>query len=149
MAGFKLTKRVGAPPERVFAIYTDLANAEERLSGVTRLEMLTDGPVREGTRFRETRIVFKREATEEMEITRFDPGRGYSVEADSCGAHYRTDFRFSPDGDGTRVDVEFTSKPVTFAAKLMSPLGALMKGPMIKLFERDLDDLNAHAERSA
>ena len=61
---------VTRPVEDVFAVFTDLHRAAERIRGIERLEVLTDGPVGKGTRFRETRIMFRREATEEHRVRR-------------------------------------------------------------------------------
>jgi hypothetical protein len=102
-----------------------------------------------GTRFRETRVMFGRESTEEMEITEFEPGRKYTVEANSCGAHFQSIFNFSPDGNSTNIDVEINSRPLTFFAKLMSPLGFLMAGSMKKMIRADIDQLKAYCERNA
>lgn len=147
MARFTLTKEIAASPDRVFAVFSDLESAPDNLSGVNKLEVLTDGPVGKGTRFRETRTIFKREATEEMEITAFAPGKGYAVEAESCGAHYRTEFRFQPTAAGTRVEMDLDSRPITFMAKLMSPLAVIMTRPMKKLMDKDLEELKTVAER--
>jgi len=38
-----------------FAYATDLRNAPGRIKAITKLDVLTDGEVRLGTRFRETR----------------------------------------------------------------------------------------------
>ena len=40
---------------------------------ITALEMLSEGPFGEGTRWRETRVMFKKEAVEEMWVTGFPP----------------------------------------------------------------------------
>ena len=68
-------KQIEAEPEQVFLLFTDIEKFPENLSGIERVELLTAGPVGVGTRFKETRIMFKRETTEEMEVTRFDPPR--------------------------------------------------------------------------
>ena len=64
---------IDVPIDRVFSIATDLQNAPERIGGITKLEVLTDGPFGLGTRWRETRVMFGREATEVMWVTAFDP----------------------------------------------------------------------------
>lgn len=147
MTGFTLTKQVNAPVERVFEVFSDLHRAAERVNGIEAIEVLTEGPVGAGTRWKETRIMFGKACSEEMWITAFEPPRGYTVECDSCGAHYATQFRFEPHGDGTRVEQEFTCRASSFMAKLMSPLARLMMKPMLQAMDQDLDDLKAAAER--
>ena len=149
MASMKITTQIAAPPETVFDVAADLPNAAEHVDGITKIEMLTDGPVGAGTRFRETRVMMGREATEEMEVTAFDRPRSYTVEATSCGCHFASSFTFTAEGDGTQVVLNTQSKPLTLFAKLMSPLGALMMGPMKKAMAQDLDCVKAVAESRA
>lgn len=148
MARFRITKEVRATLDDVFGLFSDIPKTAERIQGIERIEVLTEGPVRAGTRWRETRIVFRREATEELEITSLDPNKSYTVEGESCGIGHRTEFRFIPQGDNTRVEVEFVSRPLTLLAKLTSPLGWLMTGAAKRCVDQDLDDLKAFIESS-
>jgi carbon monoxide dehydrogenase subunit G len=150
MASFSMSKRINAPVDRVFGIFTDFEHAADRIRGIQRLELLTNGPIGVGTRFRETRMMFKREATEEMEITAFEPGSSYAFGGNSCGSEFSTRFRFKPDAGGTRVDVDMQFRPVSLFAKIMSPLMGWMMGPsMRKAFDQDMEDLKAVAEGAA
>jgi hypothetical protein len=90
--------------------------------------------------------MFGKEATEEMEITEYVPGEHYVTEAESCGARYRSVFRFAPSGEGTDVTMEFGAEPISFFAKLMSPLSGMMMKSVIKLIEQDMADLARSAE---
>jgi carbon monoxide dehydrogenase subunit G len=146
MVGFKITKRVKAPLEDVFELFSDIPKTADRIRGIERVEVLTEGPLRAGTRWRETRIVFKRESTEELEITSFEANKSYTVEGESCGIHHKTEFRFLPEERGTRLEVEFTSRPLTLLAKLTSPLGWLMMGSVKRWVDRDLEDLKTVVE---
>jgi carbon monoxide dehydrogenase subunit G len=139
--GFTLSKVIAAPVADVFAMFTDLERLPGRVKGITRVEKLTPGPVGLGTKYKETRVVFKREATETFEFTAFEPGKRYEMVANSCGAEYRCDFRFAPDVAGTRVDVTFQSRAVSLWAKLFSPLARLLMGTMRRLIEDDLNDM--------
>lgn len=140
----RCSKKIDAPLDEVFQAFTDFKNAADRIEAIQRLEVVTDGPVGVGTTFRETRIMFNRECTEEMTISEFEPNKRYVVLAHNCGCEYRTMFEFHPDGDGTRVDVTFNARPQTLFAKLFSPVGKLMSGTMVKLFQKDLDNLETH-----
>ena len=149
MSQFAIKKHFDAPLESVFELISDFRRAAENVRGIEKLELLTDGPIGVGTRFRETRIMFGKEATEEMEVTAFDPPRGYTVECESCGCLYHAEYYLVGDIAGTHVRLTVTTRPVTLAAKLMSPLALLMSGPMKKCMEADLDDLRAVAESRA
>lgn len=150
MTSLSASTRVAAPRERVFDVYTNLENAAEHIPDITSIEMLSEGLFGVGTRWRETRVMFKKEATEEMEVTACDPPNGYTVEADSHGMHYTTHFSFVPDGDGTKVTWHFAGTPQTLGTKLLSPLfSALMKRTMQKCMQRDLDALREVCESGA
>ncbi len=146
MPSFTLSRRVEAPVDAVFTVFSDIPRAHERIDQITAIEMLTDGPVGAGTRWRETRIVFKREATEEMEVTAFEPGRSYTVGCQSCGCEYESSWRFEPEGDVTHVEFLMEYRPLTVVAKIMSPLGRLMMPMMKKCIEKDFQALKALAE---
>ena len=149
MAKLTMTKKVEAPIDIVFDIFSDIEKATERISGIEKIEMLTDGPVGKGTRFRETRIMFKRETTEELEFTAFEPGKHYTIGCESCGCTYETTFRFERDGSGTKVEMNMSARPVTFFARIMSPLAVLMMGSMKKAMDKDMEELKAAAEKTS
>jgi hypothetical protein len=138
---------VAAPPARVFDVATDFRNGPAIVPALTNIEMPTPGPIGVGTRFRETRVMFGKEATETMEITAFEPPRGFSLGRRSCGAEYASRFQFEPDGGGTKMTLTFECKPVSFWAKLMSPLSGLMSGVMKKRFEGDLAAIKSAVEK--
>lgn len=141
------SRNVAAPPARVFEVASDLRNAPGRIRAITKLEVLTDGPVRVGTRFRETRTMFGREATEEMEIVALDPPQSYVIGSESCGCRYRIEMRFVPKGTGTEMRMSFAAEPLTFMAKVMGALMKPMAKKMLAQCAQDLDDIAAHAER--
>jgi len=149
MAKFSMREHINAPPEIVFEVASDFHHAAENIEGIENLEVLTDGPIGVGTRFRETRVMFGKSSTEELEITEFDAPHSYVVASDSCGAHFRAEYRFVGDIAGTHVRLEFDCQPVTLVAKLMSPLSWLMMGPMKKCIAADLNDLKRIAEERA
>jgi hypothetical protein len=146
MQPISVTKRVEAPVSQVFTTFTDLASAPERVQGIVEMELLTDGPVGIGTRFRETRVMFGKRATEEMEIVAFERDKSMLVQASSHGSEYLSKFTFDAKGDATDVTMTFNAKPITVMAKLMSPLGKLMAGTMKKCVEKDLEDLKRCVE---
>jgi carbon monoxide dehydrogenase subunit G len=148
MATLTVSTHVSAPIERVFEVFTELDKAVERIPDITALEILSEGPFGKGTRWRETRVMFKKEATEEMWISAFDPPKSYAVEAESHGMHYSTQFTFTPDGDGTRVTWAFSGTALSLGTKLMAPLfNVLMKATMKKCMLRDLEALRDVCER--
>ncbi len=146
MAHLLTRTAINAPPNVVFAALSDFQTAPQRVTGITRVEMLTTGPVGKGTRFRETRRMFGKEASETMTVVQWDPPREYALEAASCGCHYHSTIACTPDGSGTSVSMTFVARPLTFMAKLFWPLGRLMIGSCRKMIEKDLTDIKNSIE---
>ena len=138
--------QIAAPRDQVFGLFTDFASLAEHIEPITEIKMLTEGPVAVGTRFAETRIMFKKAATEEMEVTQFEPNERYLLEAQSCGAHYLSEYQFTEKDDKTVVKMTFNARPVSLFAKLMTPLSFLMKGMLQKCIDEDLQMLKKVAE---
>lgn len=143
------TRHVNAPPQKVWAVMTNLDGFADAISGIESVERLDDGSDFEvGTKWRETRVMFGRTATEDMWVTEIDPGHSYVVEASSHGAEYRTAQSVEPvDGGGSRLTMSFSGKPVSTMARVMSAtLGRLFEKATRKAFEQDLADVAAAAE---
>ena len=147
MANLTVSTYVDAPLQETFDVYTDLEHAAERVPGITKVDILSEGPFGNGTRWRETRVIMKKESTEEMWVTGCEPPHSYTVEANSCGTLYQTLFTFEPEGKGTKVTWSFGSTPQTFAAKLAAPIfGLMFKGMMKKCMVEDLEALRDFAQ---
>jgi carbon monoxide dehydrogenase subunit G len=141
-----LEESIQAPQRVVWQVITDLEGAPRRIAGIKSLEVLTAGPVGKGTRFRETRVMFGKEAVEEMEITRFEAPTSYTVEADSCGAHFVSTYSLREVAGTTTLRLEIRTHANTLFAKLMAPLGFLMAGSMKKAIAKDNADIKRAAE---
>jgi hypothetical protein len=109
--------------------------------------MLTPGPVRTGTRFRETRKMHGSKSTEEMTVAEFAPPDRFVLTAENHGARYRAEHLFAAEDGGTRLTLSFEGKPVTLFAYLMMPLGYLLAGAVRQQLEADLADLKRAAEQ--
>ncbi|MFI1888072.1 SRPBCC family protein [Streptomyces jumonjinensis] len=141
-------RRIAAPPGRVWHALTDLESAPRVLSGVDAVEVLTEGPFGVGTRWRETRRMLGRQATEEMRVTASEPPLRYVAEADSHGAHYVSEFVLRAVGtDATTVRMTFTALPPGgFAGLLARAFGGLGARAVAKAVAQDLTDVAAAVE---
>ncbi len=144
--GIEIKTHIEAPVETVFEKATDFARAAEKISGIEKMEMLTDGPVGKGARFRETRVMFGREAIEEMEVVEFSPPDRYALGCENHGCRYHSEFHFSPRGSGTDVAMTFEATPLTLGAKIMSFLMRPMMKSVATHCAKDLEDLKASIE---
>lgn len=141
-----LTTWIDAPVEQVFTQGIDVANHTRRIPGITKIEMLTPGPVAVGTRFKETRRMFGKDATEVFTVTALEPNHSYTLFTNSCGVAYEATHTFTAENGGTRLTLTMTGRSTTFLAWMMAPLGWMMQGMMKKLIQKDIEDLKAYCE---
>lgn len=148
MSRVVVSREIAAPPERVWELITDLRSAPTRLSGIKRVEMLAGPEFGVGTRWRETREMFGREATEEMTITQVDPGRSYRAHADSRGVEYTSQLQVEPTAAGSRLSMSLEAQVGNPVLRILLAVPArLMQGMTRKEIAKDLDDIAAAAER--
>ena len=150
MQDVEVRRHVAAPVQRVWAVATDLAGSPQVVRAIDAVEVLTPGPFGVGTRWRETRTMMGRSATEEMTVTAAEPQRSFRVEAASRGAHYVSTFAFTPSADGgTDVTTTFGGRPTSTAMRVLGALTApLGRRAVTKALEQDLHDIAAAAERA-
>ncbi|MGW7364488.1 SRPBCC family protein [Streptomyces sp. NPDC054841] len=141
-------RRIAASSGRVWEALTDLKGAERVLSGVQKVEVLTEGGFDVGTRWRETRRMLGKEATEEMYVTVSEPPERFVVEADNHGAHYVSVFALRADGpETTTVRMTFSAVPPGGVRGLLAKVfGRLGERAVAKAIERDLADVAAAVE---
>jgi carbon monoxide dehydrogenase subunit G len=147
-----LTRDVTATPDDVWRVLTDVRGSADALSGVSAIEMLTDGPYRVGTRWRETRSIMGGAETEEMEVVEVDAPRHTVIRSEARGAVYHTVFTLEPAGDGSRLTMEFGGTAPEaglvrrFLTAVPTRIGLMM---MRKMMTRDLRDIASAAEGRA
>jgi len=146
MTTVTVATRIGSPVERVFELFTEIERSSERVSGIRKIEVMTSGGFRLGTRWMETREIIGRKVTEEMEVTAFERNRTFTITNDTRGMRIDAEFRFAPANRATAVSVELTLDPQSFSAKLFFPIGWALAGNIRDAIARDLDDLKRAAE---
>ena len=103
MAHYTISTHVAAPPERVFALWTDLERMGEWVGGVTGVSEVS-GPIDQvGT----TYVVHFGPMKSPTEILAVEPPRVFATRFGNWLLRGRSSARFEPDGDGTRVTQEF------------------------------------------
>ncbi len=149
MPGTTISQQISAPREQVFRLATDIDSWPSYINGIARVELLSEGPFQRGLRFKETRVMFGKESTEEMEVTEFDAPSSYLVEAESCGSHFYSRFEFTDSDEGTVVTVKFDAQALSLGAKVLGVLMTpLMKMSVEKCIREDLANLKTFAEQS-
>ena len=139
---------VNAPAEATWAAASDIENAAGRIPAITRLEVLPGPRSGVGMRWRETRVMFGREATETMEIAQWSPPRSYVATACSHGCEYRSTVSVTPTGAGCTLSIRFEGRPLTVVAKVMSVLMAPLAGRAVRnALIQDLQAIKRFTER--
>ena len=141
---------IQAPKETVWEKITNIENSQNTISGIEDIEILEkpdQGII--GLKWRETRIMFGKTATEVMWITDAVENEYYTTRAESHGAIYETELRLTEQADKTLLEMSFEGRPQTFMAKLFSFLmGFMFKGATKKALQKDLEDIKTAAERA-
>lgn len=136
-----------APAETVWTIMTDLENWPKVVQAIESVERLDDGDdFGVGTRWRETRTMFGRQATETMQVTEVDPGRSYTVEARNRGATYTSVSSVEPTREGCVIEMSFDAQTSGVSKLLGATLGKLFEGATRKALLQDLVDIAQAAE---
>ncbi|WP_033312249.1 SRPBCC family protein [Streptomyces iakyrus] len=146
--GVVVERRIAAGQGVVWEALTDLGGMERMLSGVTRVEVLTEGGFGVGTRWRETRRMFGKEATEEMWVTACEAPERYVVEAETQGTRYVSEWLLRTDGpSATTVRMTFGAETPGGARGLLAKLlGGLGARAVRKVITKDLDDVASTVE---
>ena len=134
---------------KVWKLITDIKNSANLITAIEKVEILEQpkaGLV--GLKWRETRKMFGKEATEVMWITDAVDGESYLTRAESHGAIYVSGLSLREENGKTILTQTFEGQAVSFGAKVMSALmGWMIKGSTRKAFEKDLQDIKAAAEK--
>ncbi|MEE2522175.1 SRPBCC family protein [Pseudarthrobacter sp. J75] len=144
-----LTQHIQAAPEKVWSVITDIPGSVATLSGVKAVQMLTDGPYGEGTRWKETRSMMGRSETVEMWVAQADPPRSTTVKAVQSGADYTSRFTLSERKGGTDLTLTFGAeiiKPTAFSRITMALFGKMGMAMTRKALAKDLEEIAAKAE---
>ena len=140
-----LERLIAALPPAVFAIVADVASWPLIINSVRSIELLTNRPIRVGTKFRETRIILGRETTFEMEVADLEPPRRLLTITSDRDLHYEFDHIIDAvSSGGSRLSLIFRSKPTSVAGRgLSSLMSPFMEIGLRDELERDLSDLAA------
>ena len=145
---FKMRVPVNASKEEVWNAITDFDTVADRISGIEEIEILNkppDGLV--GLKWKETRTMFGKTATETMWITDAVENDHYDVEARSHGSIYRSRMYITDESGKTELGWDFDAEPQTIGAKILSAtMGFMFKGATEKALAQDLADIKASLE---
>ena len=144
-----LTQHVNAGPEKVWAVISDIPGSAGTLSGVESIQMISEGPYGEGTRWKETRSMMGRRETVEMWVAQADPPHSTTVKALQGGADYTSRFTLAERGGGTDLTLTFGAEvlhPTVVSKIAMVLFGKIGMNVTRKALAKDLAEIAAKAE---
>ena len=141
---------ISASKEAIWNTITDIENAANTIGGINSIEVLEKPDSLIGLKWKESRTMFGKEATETMWITHAEENSFYQTRAESHGSIYISKLWISEENGSNHLHMSFQGEAQTFGAKLMSFLMApMMKGSMKKLVLKDLEDIKKAVEEKA
>ncbi len=133
----------------IWAVISNIENAKEHISSIQKVEVLekpASGLV--GLKWRETRTIFGKTATEVMWITEAVENEFYKARAESHGSIYFCTLSISALNGSSSLTMTHETKPQSFGAKsMMFLMGFMFKGFMKKALLQDLNDIKAAVEK--
>jgi len=136
------------PLEDVWKAITDFKNCSDYIESIVKLEII-DEPKDTliGFKWKETRVMFGKEAIETMWITDSVENEYYETRAESHGSIYISRLSIERLEHHTKLTMSFKAEPQKLFAKMFSfCLGFMMKGSMKKALLKDLNDIKSHLE---
>jgi len=131
---FELEVDIDRPPEVVFAVLTDIGRLPEWQASAVSAE--AEGPVREGTRIRETRRLLGREYRVVHEVTAFDPPHRFDVQSVEGPLPLTVRHTLEPSGGGTHLEVVGEAKPKGMLRLAAGGIAKTAEGEFRRDFER-------------
>lgn len=106
MPGYVLRGTVASPPDAVFAVLADPANASRLFSGAAPGRLVSPAPVRAGSRVLSSRTVDGLTVSGEVTVDVHRPPKELVLTASAQGFRVESRWRLVPDGAGTKVEYE-------------------------------------------
>ncbi|NKQ37948.1 MAG: hypothetical protein HF967_00440 [Methanosarcinales archaeon] len=137
------------PKQIIWAAITDIENCSNMISSIIDLSILNqpeDGIV--GLRWKETRLMFGKEASETMWITDSVVNEYYCTRAESHGSVYITKLSLSETESKTILKMSFTAEAQSMIVKIISAcMGFFVNSSMKKALYKDLEDIKKYVEQ--
>ena len=105
----ELTIEIARSAEDVFAYLTDVDKLPEWQGSV--VSSRADGPLKEGSRIVEQRVLLGHEGETELEVTSYEPGRRFALRTVRGPVNLTIDHELEEAGGETRLHVTAAGKP--------------------------------------
>jgi len=136
MIQHEVTIHLNRPVEQVFSFLMDTGKLSTWQSNLIKMEQLTEGPLRAGSRFREVRRLGRRETEIQGEITAFEPNKRFETKT-LTKPQVTVSYSFEAEAGGTLLKHKF----VMLTSGLMRLLEPLIASSIKKESELDFETL--------
>ena len=133
MKPIDVSATVDVPAEAAFAYVADFERNPTWQSGVVSAEFTSEGPVGEGSTYRQTAKFLGQTIETAFEVTRFEPGRLVRIESTGGTFPIQVTRRVTPVEGGARVSATIEGQP----GGLFGLLGPLLRWVTRRRIERD------------
>jgi carbon monoxide dehydrogenase subunit G len=134
--------------EQVWQAVTDIENCQQFIQGINEIEILNNPEdTLIGFKWKETRTMYGKAATEIMWITDYKENKFYLTRAESHGSVYTSKVSLMQVANQCKLSMSFSGKAVSLFAKIMSALmGNMMVKSVNKALQKDLEDIKNYVE---
>lgn len=146
MIQFTTSRTINAPIETVFSAISDPTQFSKAVPHILNIEFLSDVKSGVGTKFRETRMMGKKEATTELEITECVENEHIRIVTESNGTLWDTVMSVKESGEQTQLNMAMDARTSGFFSNIMVKM---IKGMIQKALEKDMDCLKEYCEKPA
>ena len=121
MPSFSHSVTLPEPPEAVFPWLLEPERVPRWTGNLEAYVRVDDGPLRQGSRFRETLELSGRRFALELEVVRYDPPHAAESRASTNGVDLVNAYRIEAVDGGSRLTQSLEAKASSFGARMIIP----------------------------
>ena len=140
MASITVIRTIDAPVDVVFNAVADARRFAEAITGVTKLEFLSESTEGAGTKFRQSREMNGKETTMDFEVTEYVKDNRVRVLNETHGTIWDSLCTVVSQGPLTLLTMRMTTK----SNRILMPLVCLF---IQKAVEKDFDSVKSYCEK--
>lgn len=138
---------IKAPKEVIWAFITDETKWVDNIKAILNVQVIEKPECFLGFKWKETRLMFGKEADEVMWVTDVEENVMYKTRAESHGSVYITTVAIEEKDDACILSQSFEGHPQGFMGKIMMKLlGNMMKKSTEKAVQEDLNEIKSYIE---
>ena len=118
MVDFQESAIIHKPIKEVFQYISRMENVSELMPNVVKMEKITSGELRKGTKFIETRSVRGKEIKADVELLEFEEDKLFTTRSNSNGLITEYHYKFYEIEEGTQAEFEAFVKTTGLRMKL-------------------------------